>query len=135
MITPHLDFPSQDLPGRRRAEGEAVAPPVAYERRTGERGNGRPPRRKCRVALYSHDAMGIGHVRRNLLIAEALIATSRCTSALIIAGAREAAAFSLPAGVDCLTLPSVGKDQTGRQPGSETWQAWGGSAGSSPRPS
>src|SRR5262245_187949 len=66
-----------------------------------------------RIALYSHDTMGIGHVRRNLLIAQTLVRSASGTSILLIAGAREACAFALPPGVDCLTLPSLSKDGDG----------------------
>jgi predicted glycosyltransferase len=66
-----------------------------------------------RIALYSHDTMGIGHVRRNLLIAQALVGSTPRASILLIAGAREACAFALPPGVDCLTLPSLCKDGDG----------------------
>ncbi len=69
---------------------------------------------EVRVALYSHDTMGIGHLRRNLLIAEALAAGSSRADILLIAGAREASAFGLPRGVDCLTLPSLRKDENGK---------------------
>src|SRR5262245_35394626 len=53
-----------------------------------------------RVLLYSHDTMGIGHVRRNLLIAQALTAPPVSATVLLVAGAREAGAFSLPPDVD-----------------------------------
>lgn len=67
-----------------------------------------------RVALYSHDTQGLGHVRRNLLIAKALGCRNGATPIiLLLSGIREAAAFSLPAGVDCLTLPSLSKDSNG----------------------
>src|SRR4029434_2628044 len=66
-----------------------------------------------RIALYSHDTMGIGHVRRNLLIAQALVRSTSGASILLIAGAREACAFALPPGVDWLTLPSLYKDGDG----------------------
>jgi predicted glycosyltransferase len=69
---------------------------------------------RCRIALYSHDTMGIGHVRRNLLIAQTLARSNSRPSILLIAGAREAAAFALPPGVDCLTLPALSKDSEGR---------------------
>jgi predicted glycosyltransferase len=72
------------------------------------------PSRKWRVALYSHDTMGIGHMRRNLLIAQALAGSSLSPSILLIAGAREAGAFPLPPGVDCLTVPSLAKEGDGR---------------------
>ena len=69
--------------------------------------------RGARVALYSHDTMGFGHVRRNLLIARALAAPPLCAEVLLIAGMREAGAFGMPAGVDCLTLPAWRKDENG----------------------
>ena len=62
-----------------------------------------------RVALYSHDTMGVGHMRRNLLIAQALAAPPLSASVLLVAGAKEATAFALPPGVDCLTLPALYK--------------------------
>jgi predicted glycosyltransferase len=68
---------------------------------------------KPHIALYSHDTMGIGHMRRNLLIAQALAAAPRGAASLLIAGAREANAFSLPAGADFLSLPALQKQGNG----------------------
>jgi predicted glycosyltransferase len=69
--------------------------------------------RKWRIALYSHDTMGIGHMRRNLLIAQALARAPGQSAILLIAGAHEANAFGVPTGVDCLTLPSLRKEGNG----------------------
>ncbi len=66
-----------------------------------------------RIALYSHDTMGLGHMRRNLLIAQTLKRQFSDATILLIAGAREAAAFAMPAGIDCVTLPAVAKDASG----------------------
>ncbi|MDT8304300.1 MAG: glycosyltransferase [Anaerolineae bacterium] len=66
-----------------------------------------------RIALYSHDTLGLGHIRRNLSIATALAETKLRPTSLLITGAREAASFSLPPGVDCLSLPAVGKSDNG----------------------
>jgi predicted glycosyltransferase len=66
-----------------------------------------------RIAMYSHDAMGLGHLRRNLLIAGALRSRLGAT-VLMIAGAWEAGLFDLPDGVDCLTLPALRKGPDGR---------------------
>jgi predicted glycosyltransferase len=74
--------------------------------------NGNPSRR-LKIAMYSHDAMGLGHLRRNLLIAQALRSRLGAT-VLMIAGAWEAGLFELPEGVDCLTLPALRKDSDGR---------------------
>ncbi|MBI3966344.1 MAG: glycosyltransferase [Chloroflexi bacterium] len=67
-----------------------------------------------RVALYSHDTVGLGHTRRNLLIAQALAAPPCQATILLVCGAREACSFALPEGVDCLTLPALSKDTGGR---------------------
>jgi predicted glycosyltransferase len=61
--------------------------------------------------------MGLGHVRRQLLIAQALSGLSPAPSILMICCAREAAAFTLPAGVDCVTLPAIGKSTLGEYRG------------------
>jgi predicted glycosyltransferase len=63
-----------------------------------------------RIALYSHDTMGLGHMRRNLSIARTLSASSLKPDVLMIAGANIATGFAMPAGVDCLTLPGLYKD-------------------------
>lgn len=66
-----------------------------------------------RVALYSHDTMGLGHVRRNLLIAGALAAPPLSANVLLIAGVHTACGFTMPPGVDCLTLPAYRKTISG----------------------
>lgn len=62
-----------------------------------------------RVALYSHDTMGLGHLRRNLALAAALAAAPAAVDVLLISGSREATAFSVPPGVDWVTLPALAK--------------------------
>jgi predicted glycosyltransferase len=66
-------------------------------------------KRQIRVALYSHDAMGLGHMRRNLLLANALRRFPLRADVLLISGGRELNAFPLPVGVDCVTLPGFSK--------------------------
>ena len=68
----------------------------------------------CRVALYSHDTMGLGHMRRNLLLAQALQRSRLRAVVLMIAGAREASLVTTATGVDCVALPSLYKDKQGR---------------------
>ncbi len=70
--------------------------------------------RKRRIALYSHDTKGLGHMRRNLLIAQTLAGSPLQLTILLIAGAREASAFTMPPGVDCLTLPAFSKETDGQ---------------------
>lgn len=69
---------------------------------------------KRRIALYSHDTQGLGHMRRNLAIATSLINAEPNAAILMITGAREINAFDLPAGVDCVVLPAIAKDENGQ---------------------
>ena len=71
-------------------------------------------RRHPRIVLYSHDTLGFGHLRRNLLLADALRRCSSKPEILLLAGMREAGAFEIPAGVDCLTLPAYSKGSDGQ---------------------
>lgn len=73
-----------------------------------------PPATVPRIALYSHDTMGLGHVRRNMLLAQALSAAPLHAEVLLISGIREAGAFALPPGVDSVTLPAYRKLPDGR---------------------
>lgn len=69
--------------------------------------------RQLRIALYSHDTMGLGHMRRNLLIAQALTDAFPHASILMIAGSGQVNAFAMPPNVDCLTLPALRKEANG----------------------
>ncbi len=69
---------------------------------------------KLRIALYSHDTVGIGHMRRNLLIAETFARSGAEPTILLVTGGREACAFGLPAGTDFLTLPALAKGENGQ---------------------
>ncbi len=69
-------------------------------------------RRRLRIALFSHDSLGLGHLRRNRALAFALARdlpalTGREVSGLLIASSPEAARFDLPAGWDWVILPGV----------------------------
>ncbi|BCS34824.1 membrane protein [Luteitalea sp. TBR-22] len=67
-----------------------------------------------RIVLYSHDTMGLGHVRRNLAIARGVAEADFDASTLLICGAREAGALAMPPGVDCVTLPGLRKELGGQ---------------------
>lgn len=69
--------------------------------------------RSLKVALYSHDTMGLGHIRRNMTIARTLAGSGMQASVLLITGANIATGFEMPPGVDCLTLPAIRKDRNG----------------------
>lgn len=67
-----------------------------------------------RVMLYSHDAQGLGHLRRNLALAHHLarqlpdIASTEVTG-LVATGLTPDGSFELPQGFDWLVLPGVKK--------------------------
>jgi predicted glycosyltransferase len=58
--------------------------------------------------------MGLGHVRRNLLIAQVLSKSPLEPNIMLISGAKETENFSLPLGVDCTILPSLYKAEDGQ---------------------
>lgn len=70
--------------------------------------------RKCRIALYSHDTMGLGHKRRNFLIAQTLGYSPLETDVLMISGIQDSGNLPTPQGVDCLSLPALYKNIDGK---------------------
>jgi predicted glycosyltransferase len=71
-------------------------------------GTGQP-----RFLFYSHDGLGLGHVRRNLGIASALSGLIPHASILLATSAEEAELFGVPPGVDLLKLPGLRKVDNG----------------------
>ncbi|MBD2205859.1 glycosyltransferase [Calothrix sp. FACHB-1219] len=69
---------------------------------------------KLRIALYSHDTMGLGHKRRNFLIAQTLGCSHLDIDVLMISGIQDASNVPTPPGVDCLTLPALHKNIDGQ---------------------
>lgn len=70
--------------------------------------------RKFRCVFYSHDTMGFGHIRRNMLLSQSITAACPEAEILLISGVREAGAFTLPPGADSLILPSWYKTSEGK---------------------
>lgn len=83
----------------------AAQPPGPEHRSPGPRG--------LRIALYSHDALGLGHVRRNLAIARALSTLDPAPDILLLTGAPEAVTAHRPAQCDLVSLPALSKDANG----------------------
>ncbi len=75
--------------------------------------NSHPPDSRLRLALYSHDTQGLGHIRRNSLVAAALVAARPDTDVLLLTGAPEAAVLPLPPHTDVVTLPTLRKHRDG----------------------
>lgn len=67
-----------------------------------------------RVLLYSHDSVGLGHLRRNLAIAREIAATFPRSSILIVTGSPCATQFQLPANTDMIKISSISKDGQGQ---------------------
>ncbi|MCC7054573.1 MAG: hypothetical protein IT355_14985 [Gemmatimonadaceae bacterium] len=68
--------------------------------------------RHLRIALYSHDTMGLGHMRRNLLLAEELAASPLRPNVLLLSGSREVTRFAVARGIDVISLPAIYKDSS-----------------------
>ncbi|MCI0586687.1 MAG: hypothetical protein L0323_07605 [Planctomycetes bacterium] len=66
-----------------------------------------------RVFLYSHDTYGLGHFRRNLLLARAISRGIPDASILCATGSPRSHSFALPPNFDYLKLPSATKDPEG----------------------
>jgi predicted glycosyltransferase len=66
-----------------------------------------------RFLFYSHDGLGLGHVRRNLAIAAALTSLSPGSSVLLVTGSDEVGQLGLCSCVETLKLPSLQKVRNG----------------------
>lgn len=113
---------------RLRAEGLAVSAflskPFAMSRLaelTGallaETGKQSGTRRGPSVMMYSHDTIGLGHMRRNTAIAQELVARVPGASVLMLVGCPAGMVFEPHPGIDYVKLPSLTKLGRGR------WQA------------
>lgn len=62
-----------------------------------------------RMLIYSHDTFGLGHLRRCLNLATALVETNPGLSILLVTGSTVAHRYQLPPRVDYVKLPAVQK--------------------------
>jgi predicted glycosyltransferase len=62
-----------------------------------------------RILTYSHDGVGLGHLRRNLRLINALLPKVPDASVLMVTGSAASSSFQHPAHVDNLKLPSLAK--------------------------
>lgn len=65
--------------------------------------------RSPRIAIYSHDTYGLGHLRRNLAIAERLLKHDPPFEVLLVTGSPVVDEWVLPHGLDLEPLPPVVK--------------------------
>lgn len=81
--------------------------------------------RRPRVALYGHDTLGLGHVRRNLALAAAISESPCEPDVLVISGVAEAGRFPRIPRVDLLTSrasPRTLMAGTARRTSRRTWR-------------
>lgn len=71
-------------------------------------------RESPRIAFYSHDTMGLGHIRRNMLLAQSVLEAYPKADVLLLSGVRESGAFKLPKGADSVTMPTYFKTKEGK---------------------
>lgn len=77
-------------------------------------GGWRGARDDRRVAFYSHDTQGLGHIRRNALLAAALVRADPDVTVLLVSGAKEAASLPVPERTELVIVPGLAKDAQGR---------------------
>lgn len=68
---------------------------------------------KPRVAFYSHDSFGLGHLRRSLLLAESLTQHGYEVEPLLVTGSPRAHFFPRSRNIEVVKLPAVTKDSQG----------------------
>ena len=79
----------------------------------GRNGAKRALRTDRRVLIYSHDTMGLGHLRRCRTIAHALVEADKDLSVLILSGSPIIGSFDFKARVDFVRIPGVIKLRNG----------------------
>ena len=67
-----------------------------------------------RLIVYSHDAFGLGNIRRMLAICQHLLTTIPEVSILVLSGSPAIHNFKIPARLDYIKLPCLGRDRNGR---------------------
>ncbi|MCA1994272.1 MAG: hypothetical protein LDL41_19830, partial [Coleofasciculus sp. S288] len=63
--------------------------------------------------VYSHDAFGLGNIRRMLAICKYLLDSTPKLSILLVSGSPVLHSFQMPQGLDYLKLPCLGRNESG----------------------
>jgi predicted glycosyltransferase len=97
--------------GRAPTRANGVLPPPSYgmSARPAALGGTSPRIERPRVMMYSHDGIGLGHMRRNANIATQFVRRLPDASVLMVGSAPTGLLFRVPPGVDFLKLPSIVK--------------------------
>src|SRR5918911_1212720 len=91
---------------------ERVVPSLAT--RVTQDGGDAAVRNTLRIALYSQDSLGLGHLRRTTHIGRRLLEAAPDSAVLLFADSPVAPFFELPDGMDCVKLPSILKVDAGK---------------------
>src|SRR5918911_5686417 len=91
---------------------ERVVPSLAT--RVTQDGGDAAVRNTLRIALYSQDSLGLGHLRRSTHIGRRLLEAAPNSAVLLFADSPVAPFFALPDGMDCVKLPSILKVEAGQ---------------------
>ncbi len=67
-----------------------------------------------RIIVYSHDAFGLGNIRRMLAICQHLLTTIPKLSILVLSGSPAIHSFQIPERLDYIKLPCFGRDCNGQ---------------------
>ena len=67
-----------------------------------------------KLMVYSHDAFGLGNIRRMLAICQYLLRTLPNVSILVVSGSPALHTLRLPEGLDYIKLPCLGRDTAGQ---------------------
>ncbi len=66
-----------------------------------------------KLMVYSHDAFGLGNIRRMVAICEYLLKALPDLSILVVSGSPALHQLRLPIGLDYIKLPCLGRDEAG----------------------
>jgi predicted glycosyltransferase len=68
---------------------------------------------KMKLIVYSHDAFGLGNIRRMLAICQYIIKAYQDASILVVSGSPALHSLRLPKGIDYIKLPCLERDESG----------------------
>src|SRR5919198_2641631 len=71
-------------------------------------------RNTLRIAIYSQDGLGLGHLRRTTHIGRRLLEAAPDSAILLVVDSPVGPIFALPDGMDCVKLPSILKVDAGQ---------------------
>ncbi len=97
----------------RVSQAPGVSAPTETVEETSALGVRRPSGRPPRIAIYSHDTFGLGHLRRNLLLAGALSKAGGDAEILLVTGSPRALSYPTLPRLSVVELPYVTKDAAG----------------------